>query len=109
MSESIIEGSLTLLAVLALAIYVLFLVRRGSLARPSGPLEVLARLPLESRRSVYVVRIANQLLIVGSSETGLTSLGELPPETLAQFSEQTAPPRLIDAVKAAMGRAGDGK
>ncbi|HTV21666.1 MAG TPA: flagellar biosynthetic protein FliO [Polyangiaceae bacterium] len=77
--ESYVTESVALLLVVAaLAALVLLAARRAGLGRPLGPIELLARLPLEPRRSVYVVRVVDQLLIIGSSEAGLVKLGELP-------------------------------
>jgi flagellar biogenesis protein FliO len=50
---------------------------RRSPGRNSGPLELVARLPLEGRRVVYLVRAGERLLVVGGSDAGLTRLGEL--------------------------------
>ena len=88
--ESYVTESVVILLVIAvLAALVLFAARRAGLGRPLGPIELLARLPLEPRRSVYVVRVVDQLLIIGSSEAGLTKLGELPNGAL---SAGEAPP-----------------
>jgi flagellar biogenesis protein FliO len=46
--------------------------------------ELLARLPLETRRSVYVVRVLDRVLIIGASEAGLVKLGEVPPDGAAR-------------------------
>jgi flagellar protein FliO/FliZ len=40
-------------------------------------LDVVARLPLEPRRSLYVVEAAGKTLLVGTSEMGLSVLSEL--------------------------------
>jgi flagellar protein FliO/FliZ len=40
-------------------------------------LDVVARLPLEPRRSLYVVEVAGKTLLVGTSEMGLSLLSEL--------------------------------
>jgi len=47
--------------------------------RRRGPqlLDVVARLPLEPRRSLYVVEVAGKTLLVGTSEMGLSVLSEL--------------------------------
>jgi flagellar biogenesis protein FliO len=47
--------------------------------RARGPhlLEVVARLPLEPRRSLYVVEVPGKTLLVGTSEMGLSVLSEL--------------------------------
>jgi flagellar protein FliO/FliZ len=40
-------------------------------------LDVVARVPLEPRRSLYVVEVAGKTLLVGTSEMGLSVLSEL--------------------------------
>ncbi len=46
-------------------------------ARGSHLLDVVARVPLEPRRSLYVVAVAGKTLLVGTSEMGLSVLSEL--------------------------------
>jgi flagellar biogenesis protein FliO len=50
-------------------------VRRFTGPRGRGPLEVLARQPLDGRRAIYLVRVGKRVLIVGSSDGALTRLG----------------------------------
>jgi flagellar protein FliO/FliZ len=78
----IVETLVTLVAVVALAILVLVAARRLGLGRPLGPLEVVGRLPLEGRRSVYLVRIVDRVYVLGASEAGIEKLGELDVATL---------------------------
>jgi len=103
LGDYLIQSVVVLLVILVLAAVVLLAARRTGLGRALGPVEVLARLPLEARRSVYVVRIVDQILILGSSEAGIAKLGELP---LAAVSELR--PALhatsFAAVLAALGR-----
>jgi flagellar biogenesis protein FliO len=46
-------------------------------ARGAHLLDVVARLPLEPRRSLYVVEVAGKTLLIGTSEMGLSVLSEL--------------------------------
>ena len=46
-------------------------------ARGAHLLDVVARLPLEPRRSLYVVEAAGKTLLIGTSEMGLSVLTEL--------------------------------
>src|SRR5512140_1661209 len=46
-------------------------------SRGAQLLDVVARLPLEPRRSLYVVEVAGKTLLVGTSEMGLSVLSEL--------------------------------
>ncbi|MCX5744164.1 MAG: flagellar biosynthetic protein FliO [Proteobacteria bacterium] len=50
-----------------------------STGRPRGAhlLDVVARIPLEPRRSLYVVEVAGKTLLIGTSEMGLSVLSEL--------------------------------
>jgi hypothetical protein len=84
------ESVAILLVVVALAAFVLYAARRVGVGRAMGPVELLARLPLEPRRSVYVVRVLDRVLIIGSSEAGLAKLGQLARGAAAEF--RGAPP-----------------
>ena len=46
-------------------------------ARGAHLMDVVARVPLEPRRSLYVVEVAGKTLLVGTSEMGLSMLSEL--------------------------------
>ena len=78
----IIETLVTLVAVVALAILVLVSARRFGIGRPLGPLELIGRLPLEGRRAVYLVRVADRVFVLGASEAGIEKLGELEPNSI---------------------------
>jgi flagellar protein FliO/FliZ len=73
----IVETLVTLSGVVVLAVLVLYGGRRLGVGRPSGPLELVGRLPLDARRAVYLVRVGKLVYVVGASEGGLTRLGEL--------------------------------
>lgn len=73
----IVETLVTLMGVVALAVLLLYGGRRLGVGRPSGPLELVGRLPLDARRAVYLVRVGRLVYVVGASEGGLTRLGEL--------------------------------
>ncbi len=80
-----------------------FVLQRTGLRRATGPVELLARLPLEARRSVYVIRVVDQILIIGSSEAGLSKLGDVPEAALGAL--QSAPKASFASVLAeALGR-----
>lgn len=78
----LIETLATLLAVCAMAFLVLWGARRLGVGRPSGPIELRGHLPLDGRRSIYLVKVGAQLFIVGVGEGGFTKLGELPANEL---------------------------
>jgi flagellar biosynthesis protein FliO len=93
--ESYVTESIALLSVVAvLAVLISLAARRAGLGRALGPVELLARLPLEPRRSVLVVRVADRVLIIGSSEAGLVKLGELRGEALGELDAMGGDPPL---------------
>jgi flagellar biogenesis protein FliO len=73
--------SLVVLAGVCIAAFVVVKVVGRFLAtgrmRGAHLLDVIARLPLEPRRSLYVVEVAGKTLLVGTSEMGLSVLSEL--------------------------------
>lgn len=79
----LVETMITLLAICALAVVVLFGFRRVGVGRSVGPAELVGRLPLDGRRAVYLVRIGKTVLVLGGSEAGMTKLAELPEDGLA--------------------------
>jgi flagellar protein FliO/FliZ len=104
LGDYVIESVVVLLLVLALAVVVLYAARRAGLGRAVGPIELLARLPLEARRSVYVVRVLDQVLIVGSSEAGLSKLGQLPDGAGDELREAEPPRGFASLLEAALRR-----
>lgn len=52
-------------------------------------MRVIARLPVEPRRSVLIVRIGPRHLILGSSEAGFQPLGELDEDEARAFEKTT--------------------
>jgi flagellar biogenesis protein FliO len=73
--------SLVVLGAVCVAAYVLVRLVGRFLAtgrvRGAHLLDVIARVPLEPRRSLYVVEVAGKTLLVGTSEMGLSVLSEL--------------------------------
>jgi len=59
-----------------------------STARIRGPqlMDVIARVTLEPRRSLYVVSVAGKTLLVGTSEMGLSVLTELDAGVVKNYS-----------------------
>jgi flagellar protein FliO/FliZ len=106
MAAYLVETFVTLLAVIAVAVLVLYGARRLGLGRVHGPMHVIGRLPLDARRSVYLVRVANQVLVLGVSEAGITRLGEVDPETI-QNEPAAEPARFADVLGKLMNKRGD--
>jgi flagellar biogenesis protein FliO len=98
------ETIVALVAIVALAVLLLYGARRLGVGRPLGPLELLGRLPLEPRRSIYLVRVADRVLIVGASEAGLTRLGQLPHSAGLTADPVRSLPRFTEILRAALGR-----
>lgn len=91
-----------------------FGVRRLGITTSRGPLEVLARQPLDGRRAIYLVRVGERVLIVGAADGSLTRLGSTSVEALRRADlERTQPPpddptaargRFRDVLSRALGR-----
>lgn len=69
----------------ALALGVWLWARRFQTRTSTASLQVLARLTLEPRRTLYVVRIAERVVVVAASEGGLRQLLELSREEGRSF------------------------
>lgn len=78
----VVETLVMLVGVAGLAVLLLVAGRRLGVGRPSGPMELVGRLPLDGRRAVYLVRVGSSVYVVGASENGLSKLGEVPTEGL---------------------------
>ena len=75
-------------------------------SRSSSPvMKVVARLSLEARRSLYVVEVAGQYLLIGAGEGGLSTLATLEAtqvkEALAESTRDTKPlaVKLMELIK----------
>lgn len=77
MGRYLVETIVLLVVMSALAIVVLFVARRAGLGAARGPIRLVGQLPLDPRRSVYLVQVASKILVVGVAEGGMTKLGEL--------------------------------
>jgi flagellar biogenesis protein FliO len=66
------------LAILGLIAFGLIrLQRRAILSGARGPAELWGRLPLDARKAVYLVKVGEQVLVLGASESGLQLLSTL--------------------------------
>jgi flagellar protein FliO/FliZ len=81
-SSYLIETFVTLVAVCLIAFVVLYGARRLGIGRAQGPIHLVGQLPLDARRSVYLVKVGEQVLVVGVAEGGMTKLGEVPATSL---------------------------
>jgi flagellar biogenesis protein FliO len=71
-------------------------------SRGGEVMAVVARLPLEPRRSLYVVEVAGKTLLVGTSEMGLSLLSEL--DGAAVQARAVARPSFGELVRSAWQR-----
>lgn len=69
--------TIALVAVCALAVLSLRLLGRRRPER--GAMRVIERLPLEARRTLYLVEVGGRCFLVGAGEGGMASLAELDP------------------------------
>jgi len=87
----LLETLFTLAAVCAAAFAVLYGARRLGVGRARGPISLAGQLPLDARRAIYLVRVGEQVFVVGASEAGFTKLGELPASELPRAEEEPEP------------------
>src|SRR5579859_4381488 len=99
----LVETFVTLLAVCALAVLVLWGARRLGIGRPSGPIELRGHLPLDARRSIYLVKVGDAVFVVGVGEGGFTKLGEIPAASLPAVEAAKAP-AFADVLAKVLGR-----
>ena len=96
-----------LVAVCVVAYVVVRLLRRGLEGRAVGEsiVSVIARVPLEPRRSLYVVRVGGRTLLLGASEMGLGLVTELDGDVVPDDARAVSPARrFADLVAAAWAR-----
>ena len=82
--------------------------RRVVAPGPRGPLQVVARQPLDGRRAIYLVRVGKRVLIVGAGDGALTRLGTTTLAALELPADAPSAPRrnFSDALSRALGKKG---
>ncbi len=103
----LVETFVTLVAVCGIAFVVLYGARRLGVGQPSGDIRLVGRLPLDARRAVYLVRVAEQVFVVGVAEGGMTKLGELPASSMPLREEPKLAP-FADVLARALGKRKEG-
>jgi flagellar biogenesis protein FliO len=107
-SSYVVETLVTLLVVSALAFVLLYGARRAGMGRATGGIDLVGRLPIDARRSIVLVRVAEQVFVVGVSEAGLTKLGEVLAADLPKAAEE--PSRgFASVLRSATGRGNAGE
>jgi len=102
LSRYVVETLVTLLAVVALSVIVLSALRRVGVGKAGGPLELVARLPLDGRRAVYLVRAGETVYVLAASENALAKLGEVP-SALVPRAVELEPRSFAEVLKRAVG------
>jgi flagellar protein FliO/FliZ len=100
----IVQTFVTLLAVCAIAFAILYGARKLGLGRPRGPIRLVGQLPLDARRSIYLVKVAEQVIVVGASEAGVTKLGELSAADLPAEEGAAPSPAFAEVLARALGK-----
>ncbi len=103
----LVKTLLSLGAVIGLMVGLVFLLKKYVYAGRVGSsssveIGVLGHRVLQPKRSVYVLKVLNKVIVVGSSEQGLQTLAEVTDaESLAEVDEKTAWQGEADGVKSA--------
>ena len=104
---SLLQTLLALGAVCILAWVVLRWSARRGLGLGRGRVRVLERVPLDGRRSLYLVEVAGRVLLIGAGEGGApTTLAELDPDDLPPAPER--PKSLGELVERLRAKPDDG-
>jgi flagellar biogenesis protein FliO len=112
-SEEILEY-LKVIAVLAgVAVFAFFVLRfwlpklTGIRGTPSGPMNIVSRLTLEPRKTLYIVRAASDYVLLAASDAGVQLLTSLDPGTIeAALRELSAKPRAASEFASLIRRRG---
>lgn len=57
----------------------------------SGPIEICARLPLEPRKTLYIVKAVNSYMLLASSEAGIQHLAALSADEWLAWQSRATP------------------
>lgn len=63
----------------------------GLRASENGPIQTVARYPLEPKKALYLVRVGSQMFLIGTSESQMEYLTGVAPENAAEILESTRP------------------
>ena len=111
------DSGASLLWMLAQTVFVLVLIcglayvalrllpRRAGGIPASSMLQIVDRVPLDQRKSLYVVKVTGRWLLIGSSESGVHLISELDPKAAEEEAELAAQERPTWGVVSARARA----
>lgn len=71
------ETVVMLVVVCGLAFGAMVLAKRVGVGRAHGPIELVGQLPLDARRSLYLVKVGARVFLVGVGEGGFEKIGEI--------------------------------
>jgi len=101
--ESLALSFVSLGAVCVVAWLALKLLAGRGVGKASGAVRIVARCPLEPRRSVYVIEAAGRCFLVGVGDGPMAVLAELDAGALPK-DRAPAPPRFADVLAKVLGR-----
>jgi flagellar biogenesis protein FliO len=64
----------------------------GLQQQAKGPIQVLARMPLEPRKNLYIIKAGADYLLVGTAENSVHMISPLQAEALAGYAEAAVKP-----------------
>ena len=99
----LLSTTLALLGVCALAVVSLRLLKRAPQKEGAG-LKLVASLPLEGRRSMYIVEAGGRCFLVGAGDAGLALVAELDPSQVKLRGAEPARGVFAEALARVLGR-----
>jgi flagellar biosynthetic protein FliO len=86
----LVQTFLVLAFVCALAWVILrVLSRHSNRFAQNSMMQIVDRIPLDQRRSIFIVKVAGRWLVIGSSEGGVELITELDPEAAEREAEES--------------------
>jgi flagellar biogenesis protein FliO len=89
-AQYVIQATVTLIGIALLAALLLLANRRWMGPRTRGPMNLLGQLPLDGRRSVYLVEVGATVYVLGATDHGMVKLGEVDRATLPEHLPATS-------------------
>jgi flagellar biogenesis protein FliO len=90
LAQYVAQTGVTLLGVALVAWLLIYASKRVGLPRDDGVFKLRGRLALDGRRALYLVQVADRVLVLGASEAGVTKLAEFGGDVLPAASKETA-------------------
>jgi len=98
------QAIVTLGVVALIAVGIVYLQRKSTLGGMRGPLELVGRLPLDARKAIYLVKVGEQVLVLGGSEAGLRLLSTVAAQDLPKT--ETGQRSLAESLLRRLGSSG---